>query len=383
MSKKVGIITFHAAHNCGSILQAYGLQTVLKNKMNIESEIIDFSNKGQREYYSVYVPTDSFKHLVKNIFTFFVAGKVKKEYEQYEKYIHENLMLTKKRYLSTEELTELKDEYDCLICGSDQVWNVTCVDADDAYFLSFASGLKKIAYATSLGAKNINKYANDIEKYKRYISDFSAISVREANGKKWIDELMSGVGPKVDITADPTLLLNRDEWNVRVKNAIVPGKYIFYYAFNYTKEVNEAVKKISKKFNMSVYMFDVKSWGVKGNFRFGFKLADEYGPEAFLSLVKNAEMVLTTSFHGTVFSTIFEKNFWYLDSSMHSKDDDRARYLLQQLGLKNRLIDISKVDATDLRMNPDFSNSRILVEKLKKNSIEFLQKHIFDGADNE
>ena len=130
-------------------------------------------------------------------------------------------------------------------------------------------------------------------------------------------------------------------------------------------------------------MFDVKSWGVKGNFRFGFRLADEYGPEAFLSLIKNAEMVMTTSFHGTVFSTIFEKNFWYLDRSMHSKDDDRARYLLQQLGLENRLIDISKVEATDLRINPDFSNSRILVEKLKKNSIEFFQKHICDGADNE
>lgn len=383
MNYKIGIITFHASHNCGSILQAYALQRFLKEKLNVESEIIDFSNKGQRDYYSVYVPFDSLKHLVKNGLTFFISGKVKKEYAVYEEYIHENLKLTKNRYLSRDELTEIAPKYDCLICGSDQVWNVTCVDADDAYFLSFASSVKKIAYATSLGAKNINKYALNPEKYKNYLKDFSAISVREGNGKKWINELMGNTGPKVDITLDPTLLFSGKEWCACTPSKIVSDKYIFYYAFNYTKEVNETVRHISKKYSMPVYMFDVKSWGVKGNFRYGFKIADMYGPAAFLSLVKNAEMVLTTSFHGTVFSTVFKKNFWYLDSSMHSKDDDRASYLLHQLGLENRLIDISKAREVDLLKFPDFNYSQILIEKLREHSMNYLRKNICDGAQNE
>lgn len=379
MNYRIGIITFHASHNCGSILQAYALQTTIKNQLGLDSEIIDFSNQGQRNYYAVYVPNDSIKHIAKNMLTLFIAGRVRQEHIEYEKYIKENLILTEQKYFSASELTSLTGRYDCLICGSDQVWNVTCVDADDAYFLSFASKIKKIAYATSLGAKNINKYASDKSKYYNYLKDFSAISVREKNGQTWIQELMGNQGPEINVTLDPTLLLDSEQWNTKVPGRIIPGKYIFYYAFNYTNEVNQSVKFISNKYNMPVYMFDVKSWGVKGNFRYGFKLADQYGPAAFLSLIKNAEMVLTTSFHGTVFSTIFEKNFWYLNSSMHSKDDDRACYLLAQLGLENRLIDISDVKNITLTISPDYTESHKLISALKKHSIDYLKNSIYDG----
>lgn len=380
MNIKVGVITFHASHNSGSILQTFAFQTVLKDKLNVDSEIIDFSNKGQRDYYSVYVPVYSFKHFVKNCFTLLIAKRVKNEYREYEEFINNRLKLSKRRYLSTDEMTSIATDYDCLICGSDQVWNVTCVDRDDAYFLSFARNTKKIAYATSLGAKNINKYAVEPQKYKMYLQDFTAISVREGNGKKWIEELMNGEGPDIHISVDPTLLLKKDEWSSYAGTKIISGKYIFYYAFNYTKEVNDTVKKISKAYGMPVYMFDVKSWGVKGNFRFGFKLADQYGPSAFLSLVKNAEMVLTTSFHGTVFSTIFEKKFWYLDSPMHSKDDDRASFLLHQLGLDDRLVEISKVKEMDLLVPPEFDISRKLVEELRLDSMKYLKDSICDGT---
>ena len=323
----IGIITFHASHNCGSILQAYALQKVLQTKLQYESEIIDFSNEGQRNYYSVFVKNDSIKHFVKNVVTTFFYGKAKEENRVYEEYIHNTLKLSQESYRETNELEGIEKRYSALICGSDQVWNVTCTDADDAYFLSFAKNTKKIAYATSLGAKNINRYTKSPDLYKKYILDFDAVSVREGNGQKWIESL---VDQKIDVSIclDPTLLLSREEWEKKTPARIIREDYIFYYAFNYTPEVNQVVKEISQKFNMPVYMFDVKSWGVKGNFRYGFRIADAYGPEAFLSLIKNAKMVLTTSFHGTVFSTVYQKNFWYLNSSMHSKDDDRASYLL-------------------------------------------------------
>lgn len=374
----IGIITFHASHNCGSILQAYALQKVLQTKLQYESEIIDFSNEGQRNYYSVFVKNDSIKHFVKNVVTTFFYGKAKEENRVYEEYIHNTLKLSQESYRETNELEGIEKRYSALICGSDQVWNVTCTDADDAYFLSFAKNTKKIAYATSLGAKNINRYTKSPDLYKKYILDFDAVSVREGNGQKWIESL---VDQKIDVSIclDPTLLLSREEWEKKTPARIIREDYIFYYAFNYIPEVNQVVKEISQKFNMPVYMFDVKSWGVKGNFRYGFRIADAYGPEAFLSLIKNAKMVLTTSFHGTVFSTVYQKNFWYLNSSMHSKDDDRASYLLGQLGLESRLISLESAGNMDLTIAPDYEISNARVETLRKFSLTFIRNSLRDN----
>lgn len=371
----VGIITFHASHNCGSILQAYALQRTLKNKFAVDNEIIDFSNAGQRNYYSIFVKNDSVKHLVKNMITVLFYRRVKKENETYEECIHRLLELSDRSYKEEAELSAVEEQYEAFICGSDQVWNVTCTDADDAYFLSFVKNKKKIAYAASLGAKNINRYASNPEKYKKYLGSFAGISVREGNGKKWISELIDNQ-KNVSICLDPTLLLKKSEWEQITSKRLIEGDYIFYYAFNYTPEVNKTVQQISQTYGMPVYMFDVKSWGVKANFRYGFRLVDAYGPEAFLSLVKNAKLVLTTSFHGTVFSTIFEKTFWYLNSSMHSKDDDRASYLLDQLALTNRLISLEAASSINMLEEPCFDESRIQIENLKDRSFAFLDRNI-------
>ena len=110
----IGIITFHASHNCGSILQAYALQKVLQTKLQYESEIIDFSNEGQRNYYSVFVKNDSIKHFVKNVVTTFFYGKAKEENRVYEEYIHNTLKLSQESYRETNELEGIEKRYSAL-----------------------------------------------------------------------------------------------------------------------------------------------------------------------------------------------------------------------------------------------------------------------------
>ena len=160
-NKKIGIITFHNSYNCGSMLQAYALQTIL-NKMNLKNEIIDFSNDGQRNVYSVYEKKFSLKKIIKNIIIFNCAKRIKENYDSYEKFKNTNFSLSKKKY---KKASELDDEmYHTVITGSDQVWNITIEDGDDAYFLPWVRNAKKIAYAPSFGAKNIIEHTNEMEK---------------------------------------------------------------------------------------------------------------------------------------------------------------------------------------------------------------------------
>lgn len=149
----------------------------------------------------------TFKDMLRNgLYSLFYI-QMKRHYIDYKKYIDELFDLKGTTYRNSQELksANIEDRYDVLVCGSDQVWNTKCKDADDAYFLDFASKTKKVAYATSMGAVRIKTQGKDIENhYSELLADFSAISVREKSAQKWIQELTD---KKVQITADPNLYL--------------------------------------------------------------------------------------------------------------------------------------------------------------------------------
>lgn len=188
-----------------------------------------------------------------------------------------------------------------------------------------------------MGANDIKKTSCNSDKYVNYLKSFDFISVREMNAVSQITSL-SGRND-IQLQIDPTLFLTREEWanSIDIGERMIKEDYIFYYAFTYSKEVNKIVQSISAKYNLPVYIMDVKNWGPKGLRKLGFNLSSEFGPSAFINLIKYSKLVFTTSFHGTVFSVIFGINFWYVDSSMHNSKDDRAVSLLSQLGLPDRL----------------------------------------------
>ncbi|WP_395015909.1 polysaccharide pyruvyl transferase family protein [Robinsoniella peoriensis] len=376
--KKIGLITFHASNNCGSMLQAFALQKVLKDKFGVENELIDFSNKGQKEMYKPFWKVTGVKSIIKNALWCTVYKQIKKQIDSYEIFCKKYLDVSELSYEITKELKGVNGKYDKYITGSDQVWNICCMDADDAYYLSFVEEGKKYAYAVSFGANNPFVTGND--HYKKLVRSFNGISVRESNAKKWIEHALDR---KVPICLDPTMLLKQEEWKVYLdigEQPIINGKYIFYYCFSISQPVAKFLKETSKRMKMPVYFLEPKEWALRCCWKNSIKLVSQYGPEVFLNLIKNATVVFTTSFHGTAFSTIFYKNFWYIDSGNNDLEkDDRAVSFLTQLGLLDRYRTVEYLRSHDLIYQPDYSKVNSKWNELIQQSMAYLRGVVNDS----
>lgn len=359
------------------MLQAYALQTVIR-KLGYEPEIIDFSNKGQKSLYSVRQPNNSAKNILKNIILHPYEKRIKRNFDSFEEFKNTEFMLSPKSYTSMDQLTD--DRYFAVITGSDQVWNITIEDGDDAYYLPWVKRAKKIAYAPSFGARNVMKYADDPGKYRRYLSDFDALSIRERNGQKWLKEI---TGKNVPVLLDPTLLLDAGEYKkISDQKLDLPGKYIFFYSPSYQKDIVELVCQVSEKYNLPVIAFNIKTFYVKGVQRKGFKLPAIENPRSYLSLIQNAELVMTTSFHGTVFPTIFRKRVWVIKNGGMFGDDDRVKTLIGQLGIEERLIPIAFHDDFDYMKPVDYSYYEKKLPLLQDEAINYLKESLA-SADEE
>lgn len=372
---KIGIVTFHASLNCGSMLQAYALQEILREKYNQDVEIINFSSKGQRQMYSL-IDTRLRPRVIKRnlrILPYIQDFRIQKK--DYKKFMDEYFLLTPKEYRKNKELFELEERYDILVAGGDQVWNIMCRDFDLAYFLNFSNSAKKVSFSPSLGAVNINKATKKKQIYKMYLEKFDYISVREPNGKKWLEELLD---KEVNIIADPTILLTSDEWIKKIKTEPIKESYIFYYAFNYSNnELNNALQRIAKKLKTKIYVFDRKEWNICHLNKFGIELYPTCGPVAFLSLMKSAQFIVTDSFHGTVFSILFNKKFANCKHDVNQdKDDDRSSSLLAELSLSNRYVLANQITEKNLLQEIDYTVVNEKTENLRKKAFSYISQFL-------
>ena len=376
--KKIGIITFHHSYNCGSMMQAFALQSVV-NKLGYSSEIIDFSNEGQKKLYQVFFPLNGVKNIVKNLIIFPHRKQIENNNKSYENFMKTHMVLSKCSYNHIDELDD--NAYETIIAGSDQIWNITIDDSDDAYFLGWAKETNKIAYAPSFGARKIQDYAENVQRYKQYLADFSNLSIRESNGKKWIKELLN---IDIPVVLDPTLLLNSNDYENLIHNNLnFPSKYIFYYAPHYEKNINKLVLSISKKYDLPVIGFNAKTFFVKRMNKSGFLLPKVENPSVYLELIKNAEIVITTSFHGTVFSSLFRKNFWVVKNGGMYSTDDRVMTMTNMLDLSDRIISITYDESFDYLKPKNYGKYEIELEKYRNISIKYLSKALLGEFNNE
>lgn len=370
--RKVGIITFHNSYNCGSMLESFAMQEIIK-KRGGKSTIIDFSSKGQRDMYDVFISNNSLKNIVKNSLVFFHKKRIERNNSLYEKFKRDNFNLTVKSLSKMEELSD--GNFDVVVAGSDQIWNITIPDSDDAYFLPWVKKAKKVAYSPSFGSKNILKYSENPELYKKYLLDFHALSIRENNGKKWIKDLCNR---DVDVLLDPTLLLEADDYDKIADNNYKSSKdYIFFYCPSFDTKICKFVKKISNKYNLGVIAWSTKSYYYKFVSRYGFELVPYETPALYLSLIKNAKLVITTSFHGTIFSTIYKKNFITVKNGGMYGDDDRVITLLDELNMQDRLIPFKFDDNFDYMKDVVYDKKYFNnLKKLQEKSLEYIDKYI-------
>lgn len=373
--KKVGILTFHASHNCGSMMQAYAMQKQLE-KLGYDNEIIDFQNDGQKDMYAVVHKKKTFKNFVKNTLLFFNRRKIKQQWNEYEAFKNKIFRLSDKKYSNYDELKKTNNYYDYFISGADQIWNITIKDADDCYFLNFVNEKKrKIAYAPSFGAKNILDVSDMPEKYMKFLDRYEHLSIRENNGKKWIKEM---INRDVPVVLDPTLLLDDSDYEQLIEKNDFNGKYIFYYAPTYSRKIDKFVKKIAKRYKLPVIVWNSREYYMKKEYLNSFILPKKINPGVYLYLIKNAELIITTSFHGTIFSTIYRKKFFVVKNGNMYTTDDRVLTLVNQLEINERLIEPIYEKDFNYFSDINYSKYEKNLMELRRKSINYLKESLRD-----
>ena len=371
--KKIGIVTFHRSHNCGSIMQSYAMQETLKG-YGYQPEFIDFATKGQKELYSVFRPLkfNSFRKFAKSVYKNSIGAvlynRAKQNWTSYDKYLLKHLNVSEKSYIDNAELIEEELAYDKYLTGSDQVWNVSIDDYDDTYFLNFVHSHPKIAYAVSQGAKDIRAYAIDPQKIAKYIKDIDFVSTREENGQKWLNGL---TGEKYPVVLDPTLLHSQSEYTDIEEPHGVPGiesgKYIFVYAAPLSQEFMKQIRKYAKQHDLKIVIWHNDIWLKRHGWLTGVKCPKGQNPGKYLDLIKNAKFVCTSSFHGVAFSTIYRKNFVVLENEgMRAGQDDRMTGFLKRLYLFDRIVSLSQFNS---KMNEQVNYESFNSELLKQQQI--------------
>ena len=359
---KAGILTFHRANNYGAVLQAAALQKYISDNI-CECEIINFMPNNAVPPKATII--HKILHYVKSgIFlkqTIMSNASAKKFDDFRKKYMR----ISENVYWGDINIDNANLDYDLLISGSDQIFNTTLTGNSHAYYLNFTNKIPKISYASSFGRDDITEEEKNL--IKNELPKFRAVSCREGSGVSIIKNLC-GINP--ELVVDPVFLLNRHRWENMVSVKKINKKYILTYLMEENAEINKLSKDLSQKTGLPVYVII----GGKTKNYFGKKLTG-LGPNDFLSTIKNAEYVITNSFHGTAFSIIFGKKFYCF---AHSKRNARLENIMNLIGQKDKLINVYLGDCTHTDGSSAYNEIMPFIDFSK----EFLEKNI-KGSVNE
>lgn len=361
---RTGLLTFHHAHHYGAQLQAFALMKEIQS-MGTDCEIINYVRPDTTEGNRLFKSDLSARALLSNANTVINYGRLKKRYARFESFVHDDMKLSKKSYNSYEELLKDVPEYDAYVCGSDQIWNPFIFKEktyDPAFFADFAKGGRCIAYAPSFGISEIPE--DKREDLRKYIQHFDCLSVRERQGEK----ILRDVTGRDSLTVlDPTLLLTGEQWGGLSAEPSIKGPYILCYFISDPGRYSGYIKALAEKYGLPV----VSLCGARRVVPQTRHTVLDAGPREFLGLFRNASMVCTNSFHGTVFSIIFKKDFFSFTTGLNTEKTVNSRLynILEMLGLVDRIFS-SDMDAVDfLKRVGNEANSinyAYVYEKLEK-----------------
>lgn len=372
--KTIGIITIVKVNNYGAELQAFALQRKL-NLMGYKAEIIDYLFYKNKEFKKEKISRPYYNFPLKKRIKEFLLPIIEemkslphyKNYQnrirEFERFHNKYTRFSPVRYYSYSQLYTSPPVYDVYCVGSDQVWNPNCYTSLNPYFLTFApKSSKKIAYASSFGVKNLPNDAKNT--YKENLGQLTHISTREKTGIKIIKDL---TGREAKLVLDPTFLLTQEEWNEIANCSKVPNyKYILLYVLKDSKFITKTAMELSKLSGLKIVRI------TKGAFKQDYNkhIYDiiDAAPDDFIGLFSKADLILTNSFHGTVFSIIYQKDFYTIlkkDKDNNSRQID----LLNNLGLGNRIV----YEGNFLQQpSIDYKISNTRTEKLRHQSLEYL-----------
>lgn len=381
--KKIGIITIHNSPNYGACLQSYALYHYIEQQGD-DVEIIDLHRPAA---YEDYVPSKKYtcarpvkrgclskiKGIVKMALGIKTKAKSLYSPTAIQKFDNFNSVIKlSQAYRCIDELYANPPKYDLYISGSDQLWNPTQIYCLEPYFLTFVPKNigKKISFATSIGITDLRE--NEKADFKKWLSSYDDISVREFQAQ----ELLQGLLPEKNVhqVADPTFLLEPNEWKVM---AVKPQqrKYILMFTLQHRPEVLEYCLQLSKQSGLPLVALGQMQPNVMDG---SYTAVKDAGPKEFLGYIGNAEMVITDSFHCTVFSLIMgAKNFYtYIAPDNHR--GSRIIDLLGTYGLKDHLLkttlDASYDDLASKALN--FERISCVMSEERERSRDFLNKYL-------
>ncbi len=356
---KTATITYHNVYNYGAVLQAYALQQVQLG-MAISNVIIDHSLEKKYSGWRLRgrSPFLFLLSLLRLLATLLHYLAIRRQRSSFDRFIRDNLILTSP-YKDFKALRSHPPKADLYLAGGDQLWNVS-QSIKRAFFLDFGgSKVRRASYSVSMGSCHIAP--EKLKGVQKLLGRFTAISVREEEAKSLLAKILE---PKADIHVnfDSVFLLTREEWNRLSHPGRIQGKYILCFPMGDRPVLNYALRKLKR---LTGYRTVLVTTEIILRIQADIKIRDA-SPEEFLSLIRNAEYVLTSSFHGTAFSILFERKFFtYSGGSLPG----RMIGLLDQLGLKDRLFDSpSRINTSDI----DYDYCNEIIGQERSAAMEYL-----------
>lgn len=377
---KIGIITIHNSPNYGACLQSFALWKYLTNLGN-DVEIINLYRPHQPEYVLSKRYTQcrlARKNLVHRIISRLKKRIIPSKPQKYlgdvaqarfDAFNHQ--IKLSRPYYSIEDLYDNPPLYDVYISGSDQLWNPTQAYCLEPYFLTFVpQGKVRMSYASSIGITELTM--NEKRRFGEWLSKYDAISVRERQAKELIETLITN---KVDQVADPTFLLDRAYWK---SIAVTPERkesFILLFTLSYDKPLLDYTRSLSKQSGLKVvYLTAIQPEEHEDD----YESVTDAGPKEWLGLIGNAEMVITNSFHGTVFSLIMGTKNFFTYIAPTNKRGIRITELLETYNMSDHLLTVDLSETYNQIAGIVINHQKVdeVMENEKSKSRRFLSSNL-------
>lgn len=377
--KKVAILTTHRANNFGAQLQTFALVSAVR-MLGVDVEILDWRTPHFEYTYhkANHFSCAGFKHprmfiyyIQRLIWFRFFNRRIAELFDDFR-----SQYPISQKYENRNDLVADTNKYDCFVVGSDQIWNPLNtasdkVSFDRTYLLNFhMDSKKKKAYAASLGVAEITPETL-IPEFKKWLTDFSAITVREFAGAELVYKL-TGTRPKVVL--DPVLLQSRSFWESYLDELSVPKtSYVFLYNMHRSDVLRNAAVKYAQERHLEVIEVILPSRPEQYWNRGVQPVAA--GPNQFLALVAYAEAVFTASFHASAFSVLFHRKLFIETNDKKDNSNSRIDTLFEIAGVRNEVSTVYQKDGISIErlLVNDWNSVDHCIERAKKDSMESLR----------
>lgn len=376
---KIGLLTlFYKNYNWGGVLQAYALKRYLEStNVNTQADVLRYESNTNLVYASrvSQISQYSFKDILnkllerKNANRSILDNKLIVRNKLFDEFSFE--VSPNSTVFNDETLKTASKEYDALICGSDQIWNPN-VSRPGFYLTMIDYECKKISYAASIARDDLSPHERKV--MIPLIERFDNVSVREKTAKNFLSKYTS---KEIKEVLDPALLLPADEWSKIAADKKIKETYVLAFFFSESIVYRKLIEKYCEEqgFKLVFIPFAANKY-IESDMQGECERLYDVGPKEFIRLFIDTKYVFTDSFHGSVFSILFKKNFMVFERDKKNKVSKNSRLydLLDKFNLSNRLVRSQGEMNTTLKENINYANVYELLEKYRKESKDFLNE---------